>query len=141
MKTHEIYLTCCYFQGFMVLTCVIMLYELGTFQWKFDIEFVDPTLRLMDKPLPRAIYECKIDELEKPLLTSSDGSTAYCFQDVQEETKTKAAYRIYDTTQVKDGACEGTGMKKCNSGFCIKDGLECPITDIIVSDKNSDAQY
>ena len=32
-------------------------------------------------------------------------------------------------------------MKKCNSGYCVNDGLECPITDIILSDKNKDAEY
>ena len=73
----------------------------------------------MDKPLPSAIYECKDDALGEPWLRSSDESTALCFQDVQKASDTKSAYRIYDTTRVKDGLCEGAAMKKCNSGFCI----------------------
>ena len=80
---------------------------------------MDPALRLMDKPLPSEIYECKNDELGQPWLTSSDKSTAFCFRDVQKASETKRAYTIYDTTPVKDGLCEDAGMELCNSGFCI----------------------
>ena len=60
---------------------------------------------------------------------------------MRKATETEAAYRMYDVTLVKDGACEKEGMKACSSVICVKDDLECPITDVILSDKNKEAGY
>ena len=58
VATSSLFLVCCYFQGFMVVTTVFMLYEMGTFKMQMTTEFIEPTLRLFDKPLPSAIIEC-----------------------------------------------------------------------------------